>query len=83
MSYEKDLVDGGGVGAHRSPKLIGQDESYSMLWKDGWQMQSEGKVTDAGSCPFRKQGIRATGWYKVSVPTTIIAGLLGKQGLRL
>jgi len=54
------------------------NESYSMLLKDGWQMQSAVKVTDAGAA-VSQTGYESPGWYKVSVPTTIIAGLLANK----
>ncbi|HET6256629.1 MAG TPA: glycoside hydrolase family 2 protein [Puia sp.] len=47
----------------------------TMVLRDGWQMQSEGKVAAAGPV-VSGVGYQARGWYKVSVPTTIIAGLL-------
>lgn len=46
-----------------------------MLLRSGWQMQSALKVTDRGDV-LSSEKYRPTDWYKVSVPTTIIAGLL-------
>jgi exo-1,4-beta-D-glucosaminidase len=54
---------------------VGQDR---LVLEDGWQMQSEGKVAGGGAA-LSVAGYQATGWYKVSVPTTIIAGLLANK----
>jgi exo-1,4-beta-D-glucosaminidase len=53
-------------------------ESYRLLLKDDWQMQSAVKdPTPAGSLSQDK--FVPNGWYKVSVPSTIIAGLLANK----
>ncbi len=53
-------------------------ESYRLILKDDWQMQSALKdPTPAGSISQDK--FVANGWYKVSVPSTIIAGLLANK----
>jgi exo-1,4-beta-D-glucosaminidase len=49
-----------------------------LTLKDSWRMQSETKVADAGAA-ISTPGYSAAGWYKVSVPTTIIAGLLANK----
>ena len=54
------------------------DENFRMILKDGWQMQSKTVVADGGDA-ITKVGYTASGWYKVSVPTTIIAGLLANK----
>jgi exo-1,4-beta-D-glucosaminidase len=51
----------------------------NILLQDGWQMQSETKLTDAGAAISLPTYTRAENWYKVSVPTTIIAGLLANK----
>src|SRR5579862_6124568 len=53
-------------------------EKYNMTLKDGWQMQSSTKVSDPGTT-ISQQGYSTSGWYKISVPTTIIAGLLANK----
>jgi exo-1,4-beta-D-glucosaminidase len=53
-------------------------ENFKMILKDGWQMQSATLVADAGASVSRP-GYKTLGWYKVSVPTTIIAGLLSNK----
>src|SRR5580693_9324230 len=53
-------------------------ENFRMILKDGWQMQSTVKITDAGAT-ISRTGYQPSGWYKVSVPTTIIAGLLANK----
>lgn len=49
-----------------------------MVLKDGWEMQSATAVS-AGGDMVSKADYATTGWYKVSVPTTIIAGLLANK----
>ncbi len=44
----------------------------------GWQMQSAMKVQGDGSV-LSKPGTAYGGWYKVSVPTTVIAGLAANK----
>src|ERR1700741_2345573 len=53
-------------------------ENYRMVLKDDWQMQSALKVQSAGNGISQPQ-FKPTGWYKVSVPTTIIAGLVANK----
>ncbi|MFB9841316.1 glycoside hydrolase family 2 protein [Mucilaginibacter ginsenosidivorans] len=53
-------------------------ESYWMILKDGWQMQSVTKDASPGSAISQAKFV-PKGWYKVSVPTTIIAGLLANK----
>jgi exo-1,4-beta-D-glucosaminidase len=53
-------------------------EHFSLLLKDGWQMQSSTKVTDDGAS-ISRSGYKTLSWYKVSVPTTVIAGLLSNN----
>ena len=50
----------------------------SMLLKDGWQMQSANKISGAGAA-ISQAGFATTDWYPVSVPTTIIGGLLANK----
>src|ERR1700743_543131 len=57
-------------------QVFAQDsENFRMILKDDWQMQSALKVTDKGDVVSQSK-FQPQGWYKVSVPTTIIAGLL-------
>ena len=49
-----------------------------MILKDDWQMQSAKRLADGGSA-ISLSGYRTVGWYKVSVPTTVIAGLLANK----
>ncbi len=53
-------------------------EHYQMILKDGWQMESATLVADGGAA-VSLPGYKTFGWYKVSVPTTIIAGLLANK----
>jgi exo-1,4-beta-D-glucosaminidase len=59
--------------------VFAQDqENYRMILKDGWQMQSVTKDASSGAV-ISESKFAPTGWYKVSVPTTIIAGLLANH----
>jgi exo-1,4-beta-D-glucosaminidase len=51
----------------------------NILLRDGWQMQSETKITDAGATISLPTYTPAKDWYNVSVPTTIIAGLIANK----
>ncbi len=53
-------------------------QGMDMVLKDDWRMQSETVVPAAGAA-ISKAGYATTGWYKVSVPTTIIGGLLANK----
>ena len=53
-------------------------ENFKMILRDGWQMQSSTQVAEAGAS-LSQAGYKTSGWYKVSVPTTIIAGLLSNK----
>ena len=60
-------------------RIFAQDsENYRLILKDGWQMQSVVKDASAGSLVSQSNFI-PKGWYPVSVPTTIIAGLLANK----
>jgi len=50
----------------------------NLVLRDGWQMQSANKVVGAGVA-VSQPGYATTDWYPVSVPTTIIAGLLANK----
>jgi exo-1,4-beta-D-glucosaminidase len=53
-------------------------ENFRMILKDGWQMQSATRVTDGGA-KVSLPGYKTLGWYKISLPTTVIAGLLSNK----
>ena len=60
-------------------RVFAQDsENYRLILKDGWQMQSVTKDASAGSL-VSQSNFMPKGWYPVSVPTTIIAGLLANK----
>ena|SRR3569833_2212613 len=60
-------------------RAFAQDaENYRMILKDGWQMQSVTKDASPGNVVSQSK-FMPKGWYKVSVPTTIIAGLLANK----
>jgi len=53
-------------------------ENYRQFLKDGWNMQSA--VTDVTlGGKISTTDFNAASWYKVSVPTTVIAGLLANK----
>jgi exo-1,4-beta-D-glucosaminidase len=50
----------------------------NVVLRDGWQMQSATKVSGTGDV-ISQPGYGVADWYTVSVPTTIIAGLLANK----
>src|SRR5690242_7701682 len=56
----------------------GKTENFDMVLHDGWNMQSSQTATATGN-KISQQNFNTTGWYNVSVPTTIIAGLLANH----
>ena len=57
---------------------ISETENYRSVLKDDWKMQSA--VTDASTgSKISKSDFQPNNWYKVSVPTTVIAGLLANK----
>ncbi|MDB5017808.1 MAG: glycoside hydrolase family 2 [Mucilaginibacter sp.] len=55
-----------------------EHESYRSILKDGWKMQSAVTDASAGS-QISEPNFQAGSWYKISVPTTVIAGLLANK----
>lgn len=53
-------------------------ENFDMILHDGWNMQSSQTVTVSGD-QVSKKDFNTNGWYNVTVPTTIIAGLLANN----
>jgi exo-1,4-beta-D-glucosaminidase len=51
------------------------DRNGNMILKEGWQMQTSLTVHADGK-EISQPAFRESDWYKVSLPTTIIAGLL-------
>lgn len=51
----------------------------SLLLKDGWEMQSSTKLTGPDGAALSQPTYTPANWYKVSVPTTVIAGLLANK----
>jgi exo-1,4-beta-D-glucosaminidase len=55
-----------------------EEENYRVVLKDNWNMQSA--VTDmASGKQISETGFKTADWYKVSVPTTVIAGLIANK----
>ncbi len=53
-------------------------ENYRAVLKDDWKMQSSVTAVSAGS-QISKSDFKTANWYKVSVPTTVIAGLIANK----
>lgn len=53
-------------------------ESFRMILHDNWNMQSSMTVNATGD-QISKKGFSVKDWYKISVPSTIIAGLLANH----
>ncbi len=51
------------------------EQNFSFALKDDWKMQSSLNISAKGE-DISQQNFSPTGWYTLSVPTTIIAGLL-------
>ena len=54
------------------------NENFRMILKDDWQMQSALKDPSPGSNISQSQ-FEPKSWYKISVPSTVIAGLLANH----
>jgi exo-1,4-beta-D-glucosaminidase len=54
------------------------NETHRMILKDGWQMQSTTKDATPGATVSQTR-FEPKGWYNISVPSTIIAGLLANH----
>ncbi|MFI5124319.1 MAG: glycoside hydrolase family 2 protein, partial [Chitinophagales bacterium] len=52
-----------------------KDKNGNVVLKNDWDMQSS-MATNATGADISQPAFKASGWYKVSLPTTIIAGLL-------
>jgi exo-1,4-beta-D-glucosaminidase len=59
-------------------RVTAQAITSNLILRDGWQMQSA-TVVKASGAELSEPGYKATGWYPVSVPTTIIGGLLANK----
>ena len=53
-------------------------ENFDMVLHDGWNMQSS-QTANATGDKITQKDFNTNGWYNVSVPTTIIAGLLANH----
>lgn len=53
----------------------GADDESSTRLADGWQMQSAAVATEDGAT-LSGENAEIKGWYPVSVPTTVLAGLV-------
>src|ERR1700754_4906122 len=55
-----------------------RQENFQLILKDDWRMQSA--VTDASPAnQISRENYDTHSWYKVSVPTTLVAGLLANK----
>jgi len=55
-----------------------ESENYRVILKDDWKMQSAVTDTSMGKS-ISQSGFQTANWYKVTVPTTVIAGLLANK----
>ena len=55
-----------------------ETENYRAILKENWAMQSAVTDASAGST-ISTPDFKTTGWYKVNVPTTVIAGLIANK----
>jgi exo-1,4-beta-D-glucosaminidase len=55
-----------------------EEENYRAYLKDNWAMQSAVTDTATGG-RIAKADFKTTNWYKVSMPTTVIAGLIANK----
>ena len=49
--------------------------SESLALRDGWSLQSSGKVDEKGDT-LSTPAFRPKDWYEVSIPTTVVAALV-------
>ncbi|HTJ14358.1 MAG TPA: polysaccharide deacetylase family protein [Dinghuibacter sp.] len=66
------------VKPNAEPATLQDAGSYTAVLKDGWDMQSATRIADKGDV-LSQASYTPQGWYKVSVPTTIIAGLMANK----
>jgi exo-1,4-beta-D-glucosaminidase len=55
-----------------------ESENYRLVLKENWQMQSAVTDQSKGS-QISKTDFQSDKWYKVNVPTTVIAGLIANK----
>jgi len=55
-----------------------ETENYRVFLKEGWTMQSAATDAATGKA-ISAPGFQTANWYKVSVPTTVIAGLIANK----
>src|SRR5262250_769641 len=66
------------VGQSTTPSHPASADQNSLQLHDGWSMQSSRKVGQAGEL-ISTPGFQPTGWYSVSVPTTVVAALVKQK----
>src|SRR6202034_267532 len=54
-------------------------ESGRLPLREGWTIQSSAKLQGAGGKDLSTAGYTAAGWYPVTVPTTVFAGLVANK----
>jgi exo-1,4-beta-D-glucosaminidase len=55
--------------------LAAQSDGGMLLLKSGWAIQSSAKIA-AGGDQLSRPGFKIDGWYRVSTPGTVLAGLV-------
>ena len=68
----------GGAGAAGDAGCAGCDAGKVFLHA-GWNIQASTKVTGSSGAQISVPGFTTTGWYPVTVPTTVFAGLVANQ----
>lgn len=58
--------------------LTAASAQNTLVLKTDWEMQSATRITQAGGA-ISRPAYTPTGWFKVTVPTTVIAGLLANN----
>ncbi len=61
--------------AYAVTKAKGPSSSPEIILKEGWHLQSSAKVSEDGS-KLSQSGFTATGWYPITVPSTVVAALV-------
>src|SRR5260370_30484999 len=73
------FVLSGSTGAQTHSKMQAPNNSeHALTLRDGWSLQSSCKVDRPGGVISRPE-FQPTGWYPVSVPTTVFSALVKRE----
>src|SRR5436190_20500399 len=56
-----------------------RSENFRMILHDDWRMQSSRTDSSSTGTQISQKDFPVKSWYKITVPSTIIAGLLGNN----